>query len=109
MAVNSATNKIYVTNLVSSTVTVIDGVTRNTTTVPVGSYPKAVAVNPLTNKIYVANGTYGSGTGTVTVIDGSNQLHNRRTCRAISQRCRSQSRDQPNLRRQCGRRNGDRH
>ena len=33
------TNKIYVANLNSNTVTVIDGVTGNTTTVPVGHSP----------------------------------------------------------------------
>ncbi|MDQ3180763.1 MAG: YncE family protein, partial [Acidobacteriota bacterium] len=37
-------------------------------TVPAGSGPNAVAVNPVTNKIYVAN----SGSGNVTVIDGTN-------------------------------------
>ncbi len=55
VAVNSVTNKVYVTNFMSNTVTVIDGATGTTTTVPVGGYPRAVAVNPLTNKIYVAN------------------------------------------------------
>ena len=50
-----------------NTVTVIDGATNATTSVPVGTAPQAVAVNPVTNKIYVAN--YHSGN--VTVIDGA--------------------------------------
>ena len=58
-------------NLDSNTVTVINGSTDKTTTVPVGRYPKALAINPLTNKIFVANGSYSSGTGTLTVIDGA--------------------------------------
>ncbi len=37
-----------------------------TATIPVGTYPVAVAVNPVTNKIYVA-----ISSGTVTVIDGA--------------------------------------
>ena len=47
--------------------TVIDGATNNTTTVPVGTEPSAVAVNPNTNQIYVAN-PYSNN---VTVIDGA--------------------------------------
>ena len=35
--------------------TVIDGATNDTTTVPAGDFPYAVAVNPFTNKVYVAN------------------------------------------------------
>jgi YVTN family beta-propeller protein len=55
VAVNPATNKIYVPNYVSANVTVIDGATNTTTTVAAGSGPASVAVNPVTNKIYVAN------------------------------------------------------
>jgi YVTN family beta-propeller protein len=62
------TNKIYVANLNSNNVVVIDGATNGTTTVSVGSSPLAIAVNPVTNKIYVAN----SGSNSVTVIDGAN-------------------------------------
>ena len=47
--------------------TVIDGATNATTTVPAGQAPIAVAVNPVTNKIYVAN----TGSDNVTVIDGA--------------------------------------
>jgi len=67
VALNPVTNKIYVANNGSSSVTVIDGATNNTTTVNVGSFPDAVAVNPVADKIYVAN----AGSGTVTVIDGA--------------------------------------
>jgi len=48
-------------------VTVIDGATNGTTTVPTGVSPDAVAVDPVTNKVYVTN--YGSHS--VTVIDGA--------------------------------------
>ena len=67
VALNPATNKIYVANYGSASVTVIDGATNSTTPVIVGTDPTAVAVNPVTNKIYVAN--YGSAN--VTVIDGA--------------------------------------
>jgi len=61
------TNKIYVTNSGSNNVTVIDGVTNNTITVPAGVCPEAVAVNAVTNKVYVAN----CASWNVTVIDGA--------------------------------------
>src|SRR5271167_2063451 len=75
VAANSTTNKAYVANNSDATVTVIDGVTNNTTTVTVGFYPDAIAMNPVTNQIYVAN-LCGSdpncfSPGTVTVIDGA--------------------------------------
>lgn len=43
--VNPVTNKIYVVNMDSDNVTVIDGVYNTTTTVAVGDRPYAVAVN----------------------------------------------------------------
>jgi YVTN family beta-propeller protein len=50
MAVNPATNKIYVT--VDSNVIVIDGASDTVTaSVAVGGNPNAVAINPVTNKI----------------------------------------------------------
>ena len=74
-AVNSITNKIYVTNQFSGTVTVIDGFTNGATSVNVGSSPIGVAVNNVTNKIYVANRCGDdpscASAGTVTVIDGA--------------------------------------
>ena len=86
--VNSLTNKIYVANYCGTdsycsqyppypfgTVTVIDGVTLATATVPVGNSPYALDVNPVTNKIYVANecgdDSYCGSTATMTVIDGA--------------------------------------
>ena len=68
IAINPASNKIYVVNQSSNNVTVIDGVTYKTNTVLTGGAPNAVVVNPATNKIYVANGNGGS----VTVINGAN-------------------------------------
>ena len=67
VAVNPVTNKVYVANIYSNNVTVIDGATNATTTVATDSEPHAVAVNPATNKIYVANFNNAS----VTVIDGT--------------------------------------
>jgi YVTN family beta-propeller protein len=55
LAVNAATNKIYVANAGSADVTVMDGTDNITTTVGAGSGPHAVAVNPVTNKTYVTN------------------------------------------------------
>ena len=87
IAVNQASNKIYVANCPTTTnsqpgvqgsVTVIDGDTNGTTTVPAGICPAAIQVNSVTNKIYVAN--YGktclianscNNAGNITVIDGA--------------------------------------
>src|SRR5712692_739580 len=66
-AVNPVTNQVYVLNAGSSSVTVIDGATNNTTTVAAGTGPISVAVNPVTNKVYVAN----FSSADVTVIDGA--------------------------------------
>jgi len=66
VAVNPATNKVYVANsVVPGTVSVING-QRNTVTatIPVGAAPFGVAVNPKTGTVYVTN----SGDGTVSVI-----------------------------------------
>jgi YVTN family beta-propeller protein len=75
VAVNSVTNKIYITNQSSNTVTLLDGATNNTTTVNVGVAPNAVAVDSVTNKIYVANNCGNDvrcgSLGTVTIIDGA--------------------------------------
>src|SRR2546422_894162 len=67
VALNPVTNKIYVANVISNTVTVINGADNTTTTVSVGNGPQSIAVNPVTNKIYVANGVSAN----VTVIDGA--------------------------------------
>ena len=51
VAVNSATNKIYVAE--AGLVTVIDGSTRNTIDIPINGVGVAVGVNQTTNMIYV--------------------------------------------------------
>jgi len=70
IAVNPATNKIYVVNQNSNNLTIIDGATYDTNTVLTGNVPNAVAVNAVTNKIYVANWASAS----VTVVDGATNL-----------------------------------
>ena len=52
---NPVNNRIYVANQGNNTVTVIDGATNQTNTVPAGSGPQSVAVNPITHAVYVAN------------------------------------------------------
>jgi YVTN family beta-propeller protein len=67
IAVNPATNRIYVANESSNSVTVIDGATHATQTVAVGQRPQHIAVNPASNRVYVSNG----GDSTQSVIDGA--------------------------------------
>ena len=68
IAVNETTNRAYIVNHNSKSVTVIDGKTRNAVaTVQTGFGPEAIAVNPLTNRVYVVN----AGENSVTVIDGA--------------------------------------
>ncbi len=77
VAVDAATDTIYVADLNGNTVSVIDGATCNATvtrgcgqapaTVPVGDGPDGIAVNASTDTVYVAN----SGDNTVSVIDGA--------------------------------------
>lgn len=67
LAVNPATNRIYVVNKGSNNLGVIDGNTNNIVYVNTGSTPVAVVVNTVTNRIYVAN----SGGTTVTAVDGA--------------------------------------
>jgi YVTN family beta-propeller protein len=62
--VDLVTNKVYVANNGSASVTVIDGATNTTTTVSVGDAPYAVGVDPVTGKIYIPN----RGSDDVTVI-----------------------------------------
>lgn len=67
VAVNQTTNTIYVSNLTSDTVSVIDGVSDTVVaTVSVGSLPEVIDVNPITNMVYVANFLGNS----LSVIDG---------------------------------------
>jgi YVTN family beta-propeller protein len=67
VVVNAATNKIYVANESSNTVTVIDGASHATASVAVGPRPQYITVNPATNRIYVSNG----GDSTQSAIDGA--------------------------------------
>jgi len=68
VALNQTTNRIYVSNLTDNTVSAIDGASDTViATIPVGSFPEAVAVNPATNLVYVANLL----SATVSVIDGA--------------------------------------
>jgi YVTN family beta-propeller protein len=68
VAVNDATNRIFVANEGSDSLSVIDGRTNTVVdTVPVGSHPLAVGVNPTTNRVYVANYNADS----LSVIEGA--------------------------------------
>ena len=68
VAVNSNTNRIYVPNWGSNSVSVINAATNSVVaTVGVGANPWGVAVNSVTNRIYVAN--YWSNN--VSVINGA--------------------------------------
>jgi YVTN family beta-propeller protein len=66
IAVNPATNRLYVTQLDSDTVEVIDTVSLGVTaTLSVGDRPQWIALDPLRNRAFVTN----EGDGTVSVID----------------------------------------
>jgi YVTN family beta-propeller protein len=67
VGVNPVTDKIYVANAGSGTVTAIDGATGVKSTVNVGSDPEALAVSAVTGMVYVAN----TNSNTVTVINGA--------------------------------------
>src|SRR5262249_49130979 len=67
LAVNTTLNKIYAVGSSSNTLTVIDGISGNTSTIATRVKPTAVAVNSTTGKIYVAN----SGSGNVSAISES--------------------------------------
>jgi YVTN family beta-propeller protein len=67
IAVNDVTNKIYVANYGSDTVSIIDSNSGNLTNVFVGAGPKSITINENTNKIYVSN----SKSNSVSVIDGT--------------------------------------
>ena len=68
VSVNPNTNRIYITNFKSNSVSIIDGKNgRVVSTIPVGIVPQGVTVNPRTNLAYVAN----SNSNTVSVINGN--------------------------------------
>jgi YVTN family beta-propeller protein len=55
IAVNPVTNKVYVANEGSNTVTIINGATNFPSSITAGVRPTWIGVNPETNKIYVSN------------------------------------------------------
>jgi YVTN family beta-propeller protein len=62
----------YVTNVLDGTVSVVDTATPAVVaTIPVGSFPSAVAVTPDGKHVYVANRGTGAVPGAVSVIDTS--------------------------------------
>jgi YVTN family beta-propeller protein len=68
LAINPETDRVYVTNVESDTVSLFDISTQELAgTIVVGTQPTAIAVNPGTNTIYVANYL----DSTITVIDGA--------------------------------------
>jgi YVTN family beta-propeller protein len=66
VAVNPATNKVYIGNQGSSDVTVITEATNATGSISVGPVSHEIAVNPVTNRIYEIDDS-----ANVTVIDGA--------------------------------------
>jgi YVTN family beta-propeller protein len=67
MAINPDTDRVYVANQESGTVSVIDGVAdRIIATIPVGDLPYTISVNRATNKVYVSR-TFSDLT---VIIDG---------------------------------------
>lgn len=67
VAVNPATNMVYVVNYYDNTVSVMNAANDTVVaTVQVGNEPEGLVVNPFTNRIYVVNDD-----GTVTFIDGN--------------------------------------
>lgn len=68
MAVNPATNRIYVVDAATSQVVVIDGASRTVIArASVGKTPQRISVNPVTNLVYVTD----THDGSVAVIDGT--------------------------------------
>ncbi|MGE5093540.1 MAG: YncE family protein [Betaproteobacteria bacterium] len=68
VAVNPATNRIYVANEDSGDVTVIDGASNSVlATVPVGPRPQYIAVSAATNRVFVSN----AGDSTLALVDGA--------------------------------------
>jgi DNA-binding beta-propeller fold protein YncE len=80
VAVDEATDTVYVTNLGDNTVSVINGATCNAqmisgchqtpATVPVGSFPLGIFADEANHTVYVANNNNG-GPGTVSMIDSA--------------------------------------
>jgi YVTN family beta-propeller protein len=70
IAVNSAGNLVYVTNIVSNSVSVINGINQTVIGSPigVGTDPRGIVVSPDNTTVYVAN--YGSNT--ISIINAQN-------------------------------------
>lgn len=69
IGINLETNRIYIANLISDNVSVIDGSTNEIiTTISVGDGPGNIVVNSITNRIYTSNFKDAN----VSVIDGAN-------------------------------------
>jgi YVTN family beta-propeller protein len=67
IAVNPVTDRVYVLNTTSATVSVLDGKTDTVmATVNVGKWPYVLAANPAENKVYVSN----IFSNVITIIDG---------------------------------------
>ena len=64
VAINEATNTIYVTDSMSTNLIVIDGTTNEVSLRHVPLYSSFVTVNPANNRVYVSN----SNDATVTII-----------------------------------------
>jgi YVTN family beta-propeller protein len=70
IAINPVTKRMYISNFLDNTVSVLDGGTdKLLTSIDSNGYPSTVSVNPATNRLYVAN----SGSNTVSVFSSSNQ------------------------------------
>jgi|TARA_R100000750_G_scaffold30200_3_gene19226 YVTN family beta-propeller protein len=73
LAFNPVNNQLYVVNLFSDNLTVIDTDTENvSTTLGVGTDPLGVGIHPINGEIYVAN----SSDNTVSIWDAANNLIN---------------------------------
>ena len=73
VAVNPISDRIYVTNQESDSISIIDGKTQRivANNIHVGTFPHVVVTNPITNKVYVTNwGTIDTNSCTVSVLDG---------------------------------------
>ncbi|WP_144661357.1 FG-GAP-like repeat-containing protein [Paenarthrobacter nicotinovorans] len=68
MALNSITNKLYVTGFLDSEIAVIDGVTNEVSNIDIGARGDLVVVNDSTNKVYVSQ----ASTHSIVTIDAKN-------------------------------------
>ncbi len=72
VATDPTTNRVYVTNLASDTVSVIDGTTdKVVATIFVGYQPRGIGVDAQTNTVYVTDVSTADGSNKVSVINGA--------------------------------------